>query len=77
MPNWHWFLPSFVVRTDLTKVKTPHMTRASRTISRMILGASSALHASLGSAMWKLLLQPAGLHKESQGQVVSKAGKKF
>lgn len=50
------------------------MTRASRTVSRIIFGASSALHASLGSAMWKLLSQPAGLSQRSQGQVVSGAG---
>ena len=53
------------------------MTRASSTVSRMIFGASSALHASLGSAMGKLLSQPVGLSKGCQGQVVSGAEQKF
>lgn len=59
---------------ELTKVRTPHMTRASRTVRRMIFGASSALHASLGSAMWRLLFQPASVLVGSQEQVVSGAG---
>lgn len=62
---------------ELTNVRTPHMTRASSTVSRMIFGASSALHASLGSAMGKLLSQPVGLSKGCQGQVVSGAEQKF
>ena len=38
-------------KQKLTKVKTPHITKVNRTSSRMIFGASSALHASLGNAM--------------------------
>lgn len=53
----------------LTKVKTPHMTKASRTVSRITFGASSALHVSLGSAIWGLISQPAGLLEGNQGQV--------
>ena len=43
---------------QLTSVRTPHMTRVASTSSNTIFGASSALHAILGSNIWTPRWQP-------------------